>query len=155
MTDKIATKAAQAGSSLGFPFAANLARFLDPDDFFLRMPRAATLFKDGFVPKINLIERKKKLIVEAEVPGIEKDDIRLSVADGQLWIEGERHDENETEEEGIVRTESRYGSFRRAVPLPEGVDTSKVKANFKNGMVRIVVPHAAPAKQNKTKIEIT
>ncbi|WP_214370727.1 Hsp20/alpha crystallin family protein [Pseudonocardia sp. H11422] len=96
------------------------------------------------------------LVVRAEIPGVDPDrDIELSVSDGMLQIKAERRTEEKTETKGYERRELRYGSFRRALPLPPGVSESDVTATYRDGIleVRIPVPEP-PAEQEPRKIAI-
>ncbi|NMH93108.1 Hsp20/alpha crystallin family protein [Pseudonocardia bannensis] len=96
------------------------------------------------------------LVVRAEIPGVDPErDIELSVSDGMLEIKAERRIEKKTEGEGFQLQELRYGSFRRALPLPPGVSESDVTAIYRDGIleVRIPVPEP-PAEQEPTKIAI-
>jgi HSP20 family protein len=110
-------------------------------------------FGDGrnavWMPPVEVLERDGQLIVRAEVPGLEKDQVQVELQDGQLIISGERSQEREERREGFYRTERSYGSFYRAVPLPEGVDPEQAKATFKNGVLEIVMPASQrpPAKR--------
>lgn len=106
----------------------------DEDEFFTRFG-----FGKAFTPKINLVENKKKIVVEAELPGMDKDEVQVSVEGDRIVIQGERHDENRVEEGDVVRSESRYGSFYRAIPMGFEVDPEAVDAKFKRGMLRLTV----------------
>ena len=136
-----------------FPFW-DFGSLFDGDEFLVPVRSFGSAFEQGFNPKVNVIEKKKKVIVEAELPGMEKEDIHVHLEGDHLVIEGERREESETEEEGYVRKESRYGSFRRAVPVGAGVDPAQVKAKFKNGMVRIEMPKPTQEEEPKAQIPI-
>jgi HSP20 family protein len=79
------------------------------------------------------------LIVRAELPGLNKDDVHVDINDDVLTIQGERKQEHEEEREGVYRTERQYGSFYRAIPLPEGTIADSAKATFKNGVLEITL----------------
>ena len=102
-----------------------------------------------WVPPVEVLERDGQIIVRAEVPGLEKDQVRVELRDGELIISGERTQEREERREGFYRTERSYGSFYRAVPLPDDVDPEQAKATFKNGVLEIVMPASQrpPAKR--------
>jgi HSP20 family protein len=91
-------------------------------------------------PWLEVFERDGQLVVRAEVPGLDKDQIKLEVVDGQLVISGEKNRENEERGEGFYRSERSYGSFCRVVALPEGVDLEQAVANFNNGILEITMP---------------
>ena len=106
-----------------------------------------------FSPAVDMYENEKEIVVKAEVPGIDKEDINISVSDGTLMIKGETKKEEETKEEDYYYAERTYGSFSRRLELPEKVQESKIKANFKDGILEIHLPKAPEAKAKKIKIE--
>ena len=90
------------------------------------------------------------LVIRAELPGIDpKKDVELTVADGMLTIEAERHEDKQVEEKGYLRRELRHGSFTRTLPLPTKVTEADIKANYKDGIleIRVPAPQAVPAKK--------
>ncbi len=104
-------------------------------------------------PAVDFIETDKKYEISAELPGVEQKDIELKLTNGSLVIQGEKKFEKEKREKGYSFSERRYGSFTRAFPLPEGVDTSKIEAVFSNGVLKVTLPKTAEA-QKSEKIEI-
>jgi len=133
-------------------FNWNLGGVLDGDDLFVPIRHLTSAIDHSFTPNINVIEKKSKLVVEAELPGMAKEDVSIFVEGDFLVLTGERQEETENEEDGVLRKESRYGAFRRAVPIGPGSDPSKIKAKFKNGMVRIEMPK--PKERRKERAEI-
>jgi HSP20 family protein len=97
-------------------------------------------------PQVETFRRGDKIVVRADLPGVDKDDVDVSVDNGVLTISGERSAENEDEGDGWYRTERSYGSFRRALPLPEGVTTDQCEATFKDGVLDVLPP--APRQDN-------
>lgn len=97
-------------------------------------------------PKVDVTEDKDAVTVKAEVPGVEQDDLTVSLQDGVLTIKGEKEVEKEEKDKQYHRVERTYGAFMRALRLPAAVDGSKVTATFKNGVVTIVLPKAPEAK---------
>jgi HSP20 family protein len=93
-----------------------------------------------WIPDIEVIERPNDILVRADLPGMQADDIEVSVDDGVLTISGEREQERREDEEGFVRTERVYGQFFRSIPLPEGADPERVEAQFRNGVLEVTVP---------------
>ena len=90
------------------------------------------------------------LVIRAELPGIDPDkDVELTVADGMLTIEAERHEDKKVEEKGYLCRELRHGSFTRTLPLPTKVTEADIKANYKDGIleIRVPAPKAVPAKK--------
>lgn len=91
-------------------------------------------------PQVDVFEREGNLVVRADLPGLTKDDIRVEVRDDALVIEGERRREHTEEGAGFYRAERSHGSFRRAIPLPEGASAEKADARFENGVLEISLP---------------
>src|SRR5258708_16146178 len=108
------------------------------DDFgFVRsfsIPRFGG-FRSAFdwSPQTEVFEQNDQLVVRADLPGLTKDDITVDIQDDQITIRGERKSEHEEKNEVSFRSERSYGTFYRSIPLPQGVDTGKAKANFNNG----------------------
>ncbi|MCP0914097.1 MULTISPECIES: Hsp20/alpha crystallin family protein [Legionella] len=102
-------------------------------------------------PAVDIKETNDKYIVTADLPGVEKDDIHLSLENNALTIKGERRYEKTEEKEGFSRIERMQGQFYRRFILPETTDESKIKAKYKKGVLEIVIPK----KENKSrKIEV-
>src|SRR5919205_3269670 len=91
-------------------------------------------------PAIEVLQRDGNLVVRAELPGVNKDDVRVEVTDDGLVIQGERKQEHEEKGKGFYRSELSYGQFYRLIPLPENIDTEQVRAEFNNGVLEITVP---------------
>lgn len=96
-------------------------------------------------PSLDVFEKGNRLIARVDLPGMKRDDVKVEVADGRLIISGERKVETEEKKENFYRCEREYGSFYRAIPLPEGAKEDEVKAIFENGVLEITVPLAARA----------
>lgn len=103
------------------------------DDF----PNFGFNLNDSFYPRINISEDKENINVVAEIPGVKKDDIKITLQDNILTIEGEKKKETEQKEKNYFRSERMYGSFKRCFTLPDLVDSEKVEAKFENGMLNI------------------
>jgi len=112
----------------------------------------ATRF-ETFSPQIDIIEKEGKLVLRADLPGMNKDDVKVEITDDAIILDGERKYEHEENEGGIYRSERSYGHFYREIPLPEGVKTENATANFKNGVLEITVD-APKAAQNRRTIEV-
>jgi HSP20 family protein len=97
---------------------------------------------EAWAPPVEIFERDNNLVVRAELPGTEPDDIRVDVTDDGLVIAGERRREREEPREGGYRREIVYGRFYRLIPLPEGVNTDQVQARINNGVLEIEMPMA-------------
>ena len=99
-------------------------------------------------PQVDVFEKDNRLTTRIDLPGLKKEDITVEVTDGHLAIFGERTREEEEKREQFYRCEREYGSFYRAVPLPEGVKLEDVKATFAEGVLEVSVP--LPAKTAST-----
>ncbi len=111
------------------------------DDVFFRSDRREDLWADGaWVPAVDMFESDDKVVIKAELPGLEKKDISLDLQNGVLTLKGERKSENEVKEENYYRREMSYGKFVRSFSLPVDVDADKIKAEFKNGLLTVEVP---------------
>jgi HSP20 family protein len=108
---------------------------------------AGTSRASGWYPAIEVAERNGEIQVQAELPGLRPEDINVEVTNEALIIQGERKYETENRGGNVVRSERRYGRFYREVPLPEGVNSDQVKAQFRNGVLDITVP--VPQQANK------
>jgi len=97
-----------------------------------------------WAPSVEVVERGKDMVVRAELPGLSKNDVKVEVQDGLITLFGERRQKKEEKKKGILRTERSYGSFRRTLALPEGVDVEQAKASFKDGILEVSFP--APPK---------
>jgi len=106
-----------------------------------------------WVPAVELAQRDGNFIVSAELPGISDEDVTVEIDDDAIVIQGEREFENTETKGGMTRTERMYGEFYRAIPLPEGADVEKARAEFKDGVLHITVP-VAEARSNARQIPI-
>jgi len=105
----------------------------------------------GFVPALEIEEKNNTVFVKADLPGMQKADVKVEVAPEGLTITGERKEEKEEKKEGYFRTERTYGSFERFVPLPDGAEVDKAVATFKDGVLEVKVPlGVVPKPQAKT-----
>ncbi len=102
-----------------------------------------------WAPAIEVAQREGKLEISAELPGLKPDDVKITVEDDVLILEGERREQKEEDGDGVRRTEIRYGRFYRAIPLPEGAKTDQAQARFDNGVLRIAVPIEQQAAQRR------
>lgn len=120
------------------------------DSFFGR--RDTTAASRRWVPAMDLVETEDNLVLRADLPGMDRDDIEIEVKDGVLTVAGERRAEHESEREGYHRIERSFGRFSRSLGLPRGVEASAVEASFENGVLEVRLPK--PAERKATRIEI-
>ena len=107
-----------------------------------------------FSPKVEVREADDKYTVIAELPGLDENDISVSLTDEALVISGEKKQELEEEKEGVYHSEIRYGQFSRTIPLPEQIDAEHVNATFNKGVLTVELPKSTAAQENVRKIEI-
>lgn len=121
------------------PFALMRHLTEDMDRFVGQMQRAAG---EGVVwsPPIEVREKEGKLLVTAELPGVNKEDVKVHVDGDTLVIEGTRKQEKEERREGYYHSERSYGKFYRSIPLPEGAKIEQTAAQFNDGVLEITVP---------------
>lgn len=106
----------------------------------------------AWMPAVNIRETDAAFLVEAELPGLTKKDIEITLENNLLKLSGERRFEKDTKEENYHRVERQYGTFLRTFSLPSQVDSNAVKATFKEGVLTIEVPKAEEAKPRKIAI---
>src|SRR5262245_48031932 len=106
-----------------------------------------------WTPHVEVFERDNNLVVRAELPGLDKDDIKVELTDDGLVIEGERRREREERLEGGYRSEIEYGRFHRMIPMPEGVNVDQAQARMNNGVLEVAIP-MAEAKRPSRKIPV-
>ena len=119
------------------------------------LPATAATDVDRWAPQIDVFERDNRLVTRVDLPGLKKEDVKVEVTDGHLAISGERKSEREEKKDNVYHSERSYGSFYRAVPLPEGAKLEDVKATFADGVLEVSVPLPAKeeAKPRTVKIE--
>jgi HSP20 family protein len=107
-----------------------------------------------WIPPMDLVETEDSFVLKADLPGLTESDLNLEVEDNVLTISGERKAEHEDKHEGYVRVERAFGSFRRSLTLPEGVEPDAVKASFDNGVLEVRVPKPEQRKPRKVAIQV-
>jgi HSP20 family protein len=103
-------------------------------------------------PAVDIYETESEIIVQAEVPGMERKDIELSLENNVLTLKGERRFEKEGKDENYHRIERSYGSFSRAFSIPAMVDEKKIKADYKEGVLAIILPKKEKARAKQINI---
>jgi HSP20 family protein len=124
------------------------------DDFWLSPFGAAERWAGAYLPPVNVREEDSQIVVSAELPGMNEDDIEVTVRGDTMRIAGERKEEAETKEEAFYRIESSYGRFDRLIELPTEVNEGKAKAEFKNGILTVRMPKTEESKTRTKKIPI-
>jgi HSP20 family protein len=113
----------------------------------LRMPFEAKM------PRVDVIDRDKEVVIRAEIPGVDKKDLDVSMTDNSITIKGSTRQEKEDKGEDYYRSEISKGSFCRTVAIPDNVDASKVKASFKDGVLELTVPKTKGSKRHSIKLD--
>ena len=106
----------------------------------------------AWVPALDISERKDAYLVTVELPGLKSEDLDITMEDGLLTIQGERHFANDSSEQQFHRVERRYGAFRRAITLPAHVMAEGIQASVDNGVLQILVPKAEEAKPKRIQV---
>ena len=107
------------------------------------------------LPNLDLYDSADNIIVKVDLPGLDKNEVEVSVQSNLLTIKGEKKHEEEIKDMGILRSERFHGSFERVVSLPtDKVDTKKIKATYKNGVLELRIPKTEEDKPKKINVEI-
>lgn len=105
-------------------------------------------------PPVDFVEKDGEYEITAELPGLDEKSVDVKLSNGVLTISGEKKEEKEEKREGYYCSERRYGSFRRAFRVPEGVDSDKITADFEKGVLKIKLPKTPESQKEEKKIEI-
>ncbi len=111
--------------------------------------------QESWLPAVDVFDKNDAVVLKAELPGMDPDDIQIEVDDNVLTIKGERKFEEEVEEERYYRVERRFGSFQRSLALPQGVQADKIQANYEDGILTITVPKAEEQKPKRIEVKAT
>jgi HSP20 family protein len=137
------------------PFRDMLSLRSDMDRLFSSLFGGLAEEREGFwAPIVDIEEDNESIIVRAEIPGLKREDIKVSVQGNRLTITGERKQESETKNKTFHRVERSYGKFSRMITLPTDVDADKVKANYKDGILNITLPKPEAIKPKHIDVEI-
>ena len=105
-------------------------------------------------PRVDVSETDKEILLDVEVPGINKKDIKIEVKDNTLYINGERKNERKTDNTDAYRVERHYGKFERSFGLPETVDANKIAAKYKDGILKLTLPKTEKAIPKEIEVEV-
>jgi HSP20 family protein len=108
-----------------------------------------------WAPPVDIYETENDIVLKAELPGVDPKDVEVKVEDNTLYLKGERKFEKEVANENYHRVERSYGSFARSFSLPNSINTEKVKAEFKDGLLTLTLPKREEAKPRTVKIDVS
>ncbi|OGH88901.1 MAG: hypothetical protein A2537_01905 [Candidatus Magasanikbacteria bacterium RIFOXYD2_FULL_36_9] len=128
--------------------------FAEMEDTFNRLPAVNSALK-AFTPAVDVYETDKAVVVETPLAGFNPADVKVSVENGVLTLQGEHKKEHEIEEKNYYRKEVRSGAFYRQIALPTAVQEDQVEASFEDGILKISCPKTKPAEPKKVEIKIT
>lgn len=134
------------------PFQQMLNRFFE--ETFRPLLGEEPVSLAAWIPSCDIYETENEIVVKAEVPGIKKENLKVSVHDNVLTLSGERKFEEEVKKENFLRVERGYGSFTRSFTLPPNIDSSKINAEFKDGVLELKLPKAEESKQKSVEIKV-
>jgi HSP20 family protein len=124
-------------------------------DDFLGRPLMRTEWSEGvWNPSVDISETKDNVIIKAEIPGLSKEDVKISMQDNMLTLTGEKKQEKEEKEANYHRVERSYGAFSRSFALPTSVKSDKIKATYKDGVLFITLPKTEEVKPKEIPISI-
>jgi HSP20 family protein len=124
------------------------------DDMPLRANDYDVLSFTDWVPAVDVEETDKEYLIKAELPEVRKEDVKVEMLNGLLTIEGERRQEKEEKGKKLHKVERTYGKFVRRFTLPSGIDTTKVHAEFKDGMLNVHLPKTAAAPPKPVDVKV-
>lgn len=108
----------------------------------------------AWTPAVDLREEKDHYVLEADLPGVKREDIDLSIVDDVLTVKGERNGEEWKQGEGFRSIERSYGSYQRSFRIPSGIDASKVQASYDAGVLRVTLPKPESAKPKQIAVKV-
>ena len=151
MVDIVRRRPRALHGHFGWPFGRLFGDFFEE---FEREPRLPEPWAEGrFMPAIDVSEDEDAVTITAEIPGLNKKDLDVTVDDGVLTLRGEKKEGEVTEDANYHRVERRYGQFERRMRLPEYVDASKIDATYTNGVLKLRMPKAEAAKAKSIQIK--
>ncbi|MDI6870854.1 MAG: Hsp20/alpha crystallin family protein [Bacillota bacterium] len=123
-------------------------------NFAWPVPWGERTFPAAWGPSVDVRETPTHVIVSAEIPGVDPDDLDVTVAEDGLSLKGEVKQETDADTQGYRRIERRYGSFYRTIPFPAPVKHEQATADYRNGVLQVSVPKAEPGKGKATRLRI-
>ncbi len=106
-------------------------------------------------PRIDIRESDNETVIEAELPGMKKEDVDVSISNGTLTVKAERREEKEKNRRGFYSLARSWSVFEKTIPLPDGIDIDHVEASFKRGVLRVILPKTAGARERIRQIPVS
>jgi HSP20 family protein len=131
-----------------------LRRWMDYPDFGTAVFNAPLFSESAWLPAVELIEEDDEFVLTAELPGMSKDNVDLSIDDNILTLKGEKKTEREATQERMHIRERGYGTFERSFTLPKNVDAGKIRADFHDGLIEVHMPKGEAAKSKHIEIKV-
>lgn len=113
-----------------------------------------SLFPSLWTPEVDIVEHENEFSVKVELPGVSKDDVKITMQENILTIRGEKKEEMESKDSTHYRSERSYGSFQRSFTLPTIVKNDKIEASYKDGVLSIVLPKAEEVKPKQIEVKV-
>ena len=126
-------------------FGSPLEGFLSPE----------TSMYEGWSPSLDLYEDKDKFVIRAELPGMKKEEIEVTASGNTLTVSGEKRREEEVKDRDTYRAERFFGRFQRSITLPTSVDSTKIQAQYKDGVLTLTVPKSEEAKRKQIEVKVS
>lgn len=146
----------QNPSAVDWPSYSRLSDLRDEIDRMFELPfgrfQETSPWMSGWTPALDVHEDKDQFVITAELPGMKKEEIDVSLHNGSLTLSGERKSEHEGAQAGVYRAERYFGRFQRTVDLPSAVVGDKVKADYHDGILTITLPKAEEAKPKQISV---
>ncbi len=127
-----------------------ISRFFD--DFFTDLPSVQS--RENWLPAVDILEKNGDMLLRCELPGLTEKDIELKLEGNVLTVKGEKKFEHEEDREVYHRMESFYGAFSRSFTLPETVDTDKIKADYRNGVLTVTIPQKPEVRPREIPVSV-
>jgi len=121
-------------------------------NFFERLPWRG--FGGDSLPRVNIYQTDKEVILKAEIPGVTKDDLNIYVDENSVRLAGQIKRDHEFKDENIFRSERYYGSFSRSIPLPVEINSNEAKAQYRDGILSLTLPKLEPEKLKGRRVDI-
>jgi len=134
------------------PYPAALSRVFN--DFFPGFLSRGDTPSLTFRPAVDVVEEDDRVVLKADMPGMEKGDVKVVVHDGLLSIEGRRNESHDEKRQGCTRSERFIGTFSRSFNLPSWADAGKISANYKNGVLEVSIPKTETARPKEIEINV-